>query len=149
MGDGDDAPTGHGPGERHDPESGADHLGAVGTREVDTPVAGRIRRGRRLERADDVQGQRGTEQRQGEQQSEHPGRVPQTGQPPSPRPSRSVDNDGLVDNYEPKALSGSEMSGFSSSSTLTSLKVITRTFFTKRAGRYMSQTHASCISTSK
>ena len=44
---------------------------------------------------------------------------------------------------------GSEMSGFSSSSTLTSLKVITRTFFTNRAGRYMSQTQASCISTSK
>ena len=47
------------------------------------------------------------------------------------------------------ASSGSEMSGFSSSSTLTSLNVITRTFFTKRAGRYMSQTQASCISTSK
>ena len=44
---------------------------------------------------------------------------------------------------------GSEMSGFSSSSTLTSLNVITRTFLTKRAGRYMSQTQASCISTSK
>ena len=44
---------------------------------------------------------------------------------------------------------GSEMSGFSSSSTFTSLNVITRTFFTNRAGRYMSQTHASCISTSK
>ena len=44
---------------------------------------------------------------------------------------------------------GSEMSGFSSSSTLTSLNVITRTFFTKRAGRYMSHTQASCISTSK
>jgi hypothetical protein len=44
---------------------------------------------------------------------------------------------------------GSEMSGFSNSSTLTSLNVITRTFFTKRAGRYISHTHASCISTSK
>jgi hypothetical protein len=51
---------------------------------------------------------------------------------------------------EPKPPSvGNEMSGFSSSSTLTSLKVITRTFFTNRAGRYMSQTQASCISTSK
>jgi hypothetical protein len=44
---------------------------------------------------------------------------------------------------------GREMSGFSNSSTLTSLNVITRTFFTNRAGRYMSQTQASCISTSK
>src|SRR5690606_40630852 len=34
---------------------------------------------------------------------------------------------------------GREMSGFSSSSTLTSLNVMTRTFLTKRAGRYMSQ----------
>ncbi len=50
----------------------------------------------------------------------------------------------------PKPVSvGREMSGFSSSSTLTSLNVMTRTFFTKRAGRYMSQTQASCISTSK
>jgi len=52
--------------------------------------------------------------------------------------------------YPPKpASSGREMSGFSSSSTFTSLKVITRTFLTKRAGLYMSQTQASCISTSK
>ncbi len=44
---------------------------------------------------------------------------------------------------------GREMSGFSNSSTLTSLNVITRTFLTNRAGRYMSHTQASCISTSK
>ena len=56
----------------------------------------------------------------------------------------------LARSYGPKPPSvGSEMSGFSSSSTLTSLKVITRTFLTKRAGRYMSHTQASCISTSK
>src|SRR5690606_6209731 len=35
------------------------------------------------------------------------------------------------------------------SSTLTSLKVTTRTFLTNLAGRYMSQTQASCIVTSK
>jgi hypothetical protein len=52
--------------------------------------------------------------------------------------------------YPPNpASSGSEISGFSSSSTFTSLKVITRTFLTKRAGRYISHTQASCISTSK
>ena len=38
---------------------------------------------------------------------------------------------------------------FASSSTLTSLNVSTRTFLTNRAGRYMSQTHASLITTSK
>jgi len=72
--------------------------------------------------------------------------------------TRSVDNSGGCGQspgrpmicYEPNPPSvGSEMSGFSSSSTLTSLKVMTRTFFTNRAGRYMSQTQASCISTSK
>ena len=36
-----------------------------------------------------------------------------------------------------------------SSSMLTSLNVTTRTLATKRAGRYMSQTHASCSSSSK
>ena len=45
--------------------------------------------------------------------------------------------------------SGSRRSGLSSSSMLTSLKVSTRTFFTKRAGRYMSQTQASDMRTSK
>ena len=38
---------------------------------------------------------------------------------------------------------GSSRSGLSSSSTLTSLKVSTRTLRTNRAGRYMSQTQAS------
>src|SRR5690606_14789886 len=45
--------------------------------------------------------------------------------------------------------SGSRRSGFSSSSTLTSLNVITRTFLTNLAGRYMSHTQASDIRTSK
>jgi len=45
--------------------------------------------------------------------------------------------------------SGSRKSGFSSSSTLTSLNVITRTFLTNLAGRYMSHTQASDIRTSK
>ena len=45
--------------------------------------------------------------------------------------------------------SGSRRSGLSSSSTLTSLNVSTRTFFTNRAGRYMSHTQASDIRTSK
>ena len=44
---------------------------------------------------------------------------------------------------------GSRRSGLSSSSTLTSLNVSTRTFFTNRAGRYMSHTHASDMRTSK
>ena len=71
-----------------------------------------------------------------------PGSLPET----RTGPRTPVDNPG----QPPKpASSGSEMSGFSSSSTLTSLNVITRTFFTNRAGRYMSQTQASCISTSK
>ena len=47
------------------------------------------------------------------------------------------------------ASSGIWSSGLASSSTLTSLKVSTRTFFTKRAGRYMSHTQASVIRTSK
>ena len=47
------------------------------------------------------------------------------------------------------AYSGSRSSGFSTSSMLTSLKVITRTCLTKRAGRYMSQTHASARRSSK
>jgi hypothetical protein len=42
-----------------------------------------------------------------------------------------------------RGLSGSSMSGLSSSSTLTSLNVSTRTLRTNRAGRYMSQTQAS------
>src|SRR5690606_6454518 len=44
---------------------------------------------------------------------------------------------------------GISRSALASSSTLTSLNVTTRTFFTNRAGRYMSHTHASCIFTSK
>jgi hypothetical protein len=54
----------------------------------------------------------------------------------------------------PRLLAGYLVSGTSrslraSSSTLTSLKVTTLTFFTNLAGRYMSQTHASCMLTSK
>ena len=45
--------------------------------------------------------------------------------------------------------SSTESSCRASSSTLTSLNVSTRTFFTNRAGRYMSHTHASDIVTSK
>jgi hypothetical protein len=45
--------------------------------------------------------------------------------------------------------SGTSRSLRASSSTLTSLKVTTLTFLTNRAGRYISQTHASCIVTSK
>src|SRR6266702_8582629 len=45
--------------------------------------------------------------------------------------------------------SGISRSLRASSSMFTSLNVTTLTFFTKRAGRYMSQTHASCIVTSK
>ena len=45
--------------------------------------------------------------------------------------------------------SGSERSGLSSSSMLTSLNVTTRTVFTKRAGRYMSHTQASRMVSSK
>lgn len=44
---------------------------------------------------------------------------------------------------------GSRRSVFSNSSMFTSLKVITRTCFTNRAGRYMSHTQASDIRTSK
>jgi hypothetical protein len=40
-------------------------------------------------------------------------------------------------------------SGCSSSSMFTSRKVMTLTFFTKRAGRYISHTHASSSSSSK
>jgi len=47
-----------------------------------------------------------------------------------------------------KSLGGS-ISWGASSSTLTSLKVSTLTFLAKRAGRYMSQTQASVIDTSK
>src|SRR5207253_1968482 len=49
----------------------------------------------------------------------------------------------------PYSGSGSSRSLCASSSTLTSLKVTTLTFFTKRAGRYISHTQASCIVTSK
>jgi hypothetical protein len=45
--------------------------------------------------------------------------------------------------YGRRGFSGSSRSGLSSSSTLTSLNVSTRTFRTNRAGRYMSQTQAS------
>src|ERR1700722_15030377 len=45
--------------------------------------------------------------------------------------------------------SGISRSLLASSSTLTSLNVTTRTFFTNLAGRYMSQTQASCMVTSK
>lgn len=48
-----------------------------------------------------------------------------------------------------RVYSGSRNSGFSTSSMLTSLKVITRTCLTKRAGRYMSQTQASARRSSK
>jgi len=44
---------------------------------------------------------------------------------------------------------GTSRSFLASSSTLTSLNVTTLTFFTNRAGRYMSHTHASDIVTSK
>src|SRR5690606_1059541 len=44
---------------------------------------------------------------------------------------------------------GISSSGLASSSMLTSLKVTTRTVLTNLAGRYMSQTQASCIRTSK
>jgi hypothetical protein len=45
--------------------------------------------------------------------------------------------------------SGSRSSGFSTSSMLTSLNVITRTCLTNRAGRYMSHTQASANRNSK
>src|SRR5207247_3000526 len=45
--------------------------------------------------------------------------------------------------------SGTSRSALASSSMLTSLKVTTRTFFTNLAGRYISQTQASRIVTSK
>ncbi|MGC0363458.1 hypothetical protein ABH922_001442 [Rhodococcus sp. 27YEA15] len=45
--------------------------------------------------------------------------------------------------------SGRRKSGLSNSSMLTSLNVTTRTYFTNRAGRYMSHTHASDIRSSK
>src|SRR5579859_7647304 len=45
--------------------------------------------------------------------------------------------------------SGSSKSLWASSSILTSLNVTTLTFFTKRAGRYISHTQASCMTTSK
>src|ERR1700738_1783623 len=45
--------------------------------------------------------------------------------------------------------SGSRNSGFSTSSMFTSLKVITRTCLTNRAGRYMSHTQASASRSSK
>ena len=54
-----------------------------------------------------------------------------------------VDQDQLI------GYSGSRSSGFSTSSMLTSLKVITRTCLTNRAGRYMSQTQASARRNSK
>src|SRR3954469_20130673 len=47
-----------------------------------------------------------------------------------------------------QGLGGSISAGLSSS-TLTSLKVSPLTFLAKRAGRYMSHTHASVIETSK
>ena len=50
--------------------------------------------------------------------------------------------------YDPGGRS-TDSSDRASSSTLTSLKVSTRTFLTKRAWRYMSQTQASAIVTSK
>ena len=50
---------------------------------------------------------------------------------------------------KPPASFGSSRSGLASSSTLTSLNVTTLTFLTKRAGRYMSQTQASLMVTSK
>src|SRR5450759_272377 len=51
----------------------------------------------------------------------------------------------LVGSYPPKGVRSpcSSKSRFSNSSTLTSLKVTTRTCLTKRAGRYMSHTQAS------
>ena len=45
--------------------------------------------------------------------------------------------------------SGSRSSGFSTSSMFTSLKVMTRTCLTNRAGRYMSHTQASASRSSK
>jgi len=69
---------------------------------------------------------------------------------PSGRPSMSPP----VPIYDEKpglpfSSAGSSRSLLANSSMLTSLKVTTRTFFTKRAGRYMSQTQASCMVTSK
>src|SRR5450759_2861361 len=57
----------------------------------------------------------------------------------------------LVGSYPPKGVRspGSSRSVFSNSSTLTSLKVTTRTCLTKRAGRYMSHTQASDMANSK
>jgi hypothetical protein len=68
---------------------------------------------------------------------------------PRPRWGASPSARGRRGQVEKGPSSGSRRSGLSSSSTLTSLKVITRTFFTKRAGRYMSHTQASDIRTSK
>lgn len=62
----------------------------------------------------------------------HPGRI------------RSAGSSAFPDGY-----SGSRSSGFSTSSMLTSLNVITRTCLTKRAGRYMSHTQASASRNSK
>ena len=50
---------------------------------------------------------------------------------------------------KPRQVFGSSISAGLSSSTLTSLKVSTFTFFANRAGRYMSHTQASVIDTSK
>lgn len=65
-----------------------------------------------------------------------------------------MDNSAVVDNpvtrtTEETQLPGSSRSLLLSSSMFTSLKVSTRTCLTNRAYRYMSQTHASAIETSK
>src|SRR5215469_15556477 len=74
----------------------------------------------------------------------------QAGEPPLRRASRH--SGGGRGQEKPSCLSsgsGSCRSLLASSSMLTSLKVTTRTFFTNRAGRYISHTQASCIVTSK
>ncbi|SHV52735.1 Uncharacterised protein [Mycobacteroides abscessus subsp. abscessus] len=63
----------------------------------------------------------------------------------TPTRSMTANSSPMVDT----GYSGRRSSGFSTSSMLTSLKVMTRTCLTNRAGRYMSQTQASARRSSK
>lgn len=99
------------------------------------------------ERGDDVRVHRAADRRR-RPLTGHGGRIAAVGVTGDARPGRTYGRGRAGQPPKPES-AGREMSGFSNSSTLTSLNVITRTFFTNRAGRYMSHTHASCISTSK
>lgn len=72
-----------------------------------------------------------------------------SGGPQQADPTSDAQGDSVRPQPRTRSYSGRRRSGLSNSSMLTSLKVITRTCLTKRAGRYMSHTHESDMRNSK